>query len=138
MEIIRRNTEYGLRALVHLAGSPQGVVSAADIAASQDIPAEFLHKILQKLSRLGFIHSHRGAQGGFTLARDPREVTLLEMVEAMQGKLAANKCFLAEDGCPRSPQCRLKGNWLAVEAMIADFLRGLTLQDLVDQLRQPC
>ncbi|HHW40988.1 MAG TPA: Rrf2 family transcriptional regulator [Syntrophomonadaceae bacterium] len=135
MEVIRRNTDYGIRALVHLASSPEKMASAAEIAESQGIPIDFLQKILQRLVRRGIVESHRGSQGGFTLAKDPRQVTVLEMVETMQGKLAMNKCFLGKDGCPRAPRCPLKQNWLSVEEKIADFLRGITLQDLVDQLR---
>ncbi len=136
MEVIRRDTEYGIRALVHLASHPGGPVSAGEIAASQDVPIEFLQKILQKFTRCGFVSSHRGAQGGFTLAKDPRQISVLEIVEAVQGKIAVNRCFLGRDGCPRAPKCPLKENWFQVEQMIADFLGGVTLQDLVDQLRE--
>lgn len=133
MEIIRRNTDYALRALLYLAVHP-GVVSAGEIAEREEIPIDFLQKIMQKFGRHGLVSSHRGAQGGFTLVRDPREVTLLEVVEMMQGKLAVNRCFLGKDGCPRASRCSLKHRWSEVEGKIADFIDNITLQDLVEEL----
>ena len=136
MEVIRRNTEYAIRALVHLAANREAIASAWEIAGSQDVPVEFLQKILQKFVKRGIVNSRRGAQGGFSLAREPGEVTLLEIVETMQGKLAMNRCFLGRDGCPRSPNCPLKQNWLQMEGQIASHMAGITLQDLVDQVKE--
>ncbi len=135
MEIIRRNTEYAIRALVHLAVNPGAVVSAWEIADAQDVPVEFLQKILQRFVKRGIVDSHRGAQGGFSLARESGGVTLLEIVETMQGKLAMNRCFLGRDGCPRAAQCPLKQNWSGLEEQIASHLAGISLQDLVDQIK---
>lgn len=135
MELIRRNTEYAIRALVHLATCKGEVVSAREIAAAQDIPIEFLQKILQRLVRAGLVISHRGMQGGFSLARRPDAVSLLEVVTTMQGRPAANRCFLGRDGCERAPGCRLKQNWLTLEQKVNEFLAEITLQDLVDQIR---
>jgi len=135
MEIIRRNTDYAIRALVHLAINLGQVVSAGEIAASQEVPIDFLQKILQKFVRQGLVQSHRGIQGGFSLSRDPSQVTVLEIVEIMQGKLVMNRCFLGKDGCPRAPKCVLKQNWLNLEQQLVDSLAGITLQDLVNQLQ---
>jgi len=135
MEIIRRNTDYAIRALVHLAINLGQVVSAGEIAASQEVPIDFLQKILQKFVRQGLVQSHRGIQGGFSLSRDPSQVTVLEIVEIMQGKLVMNRCFLGKDGCPRAPKCALKQNWLDLEQQLVDSLAGITLQDLVNQLQ---
>uniref|UniRef100_A0A7C2EI45 Rrf2 family transcriptional regulator n=1 Tax=Ammonifex degensii TaxID=42838 RepID=A0A7C2EI45_9THEO len=134
MELIRRNTEYAIRALVHLATCEGEVVSAKEIAGAQDIPVEFLQKILQRLVRARLVVSHRGKQGGFSLARKPGEVSLLEVVTTIQGQPAANKCFLGRDGCERAASCRLKQNWLALEQKVNEFLADITLQDLADQI----
>jgi Rrf2 family protein len=134
MEIIRRNTEYAIRALVHLAANQQSVANALEIADSQEVPLEFLQKILQKFVKSGIVESRRGVQGGFALAREPGKVTLLEIVETMQGKLVMNRCLLGRDGCPRAPKCPLKYNWLQMEGQIASHLAGITLQDLVAQV----
>ncbi len=136
MEIIRRKTEYGIRALVHLALHPGKEVTAAEIAEEQDVPLEYLQKILQKLTRGGFVGAQRGAYGGFYLAKNPEEINLLEVIELMQGKLAMNKCFLGKDGCNRAPKCVLKYNWLQLEQRIAGFLSQITLLDLAEQVRE--
>lgn len=136
MEIIRRNTDYSIRALVHLALNPDIEVTAGEIAEEQDVPLEYLQKILQKLTRGGFVNAHRGAYGGFYLAREPKDINLLEVIETMQGKLAMNKCFLGKDGCPRAPKCVLKYNWLQLEQTITSHLSQITLQDLVEQVRE--
>ncbi|MDK2821414.1 MAG: hypothetical protein PWP31_1379 [Clostridia bacterium] len=135
MEIIRRNTDYGVRALVYIAANSGNIVSAKDISDQMEIPIEFLQKILQKFVRIGLVNSYRGAHGGFSLAKDPSEVSVLEIVEALQGKLSMNKCLLGKDGCPRAPQCPLKNNWINMEQKLIDFMNGITLQDLVDQYK---
>lgn len=134
MEIIRRNTDYAMRALVYLARHKETVVNAGEIAVSEEVPIEFLQKILQKFVRTGLVVSHRGVQGGFSLGREPAQVSVLEIVETMQGKLAVNRCFLGKDACPRAPKCRLKNNWLNIEQSFVDFLSNITLQDLVNQV----
>jgi len=133
VELIRRNTEYAIRALVHLAGSPGEVVKAGEIAQAQDIPPDFLQKVLQKLTRAGLVVSHRGVQGGFSLGRAPEAISVLEVVTVMQGKPAVNKCFLG-DGCPRAPACRLKKSWLQMEEKLVSFFAGVSLKDLADQV----
>ncbi|MGB9826223.1 MAG: RrF2 family transcriptional regulator [Desulfofundulus sp.] len=135
MEVIRRHTDYALRALVYLAARPSLVVNAAEIAANEDIPLDFLLKILQKFVRTGLVTSHRGAQGGFSLAKDPAAITVLDVVEIMQGKLAMNRCLLGKDGCPNGPRCPLKKSWIALEEKLVNYLAGITLQDLVREQR---
>lgn len=135
VEIIRRNTDYGIRALVYLALNPGVMVGAPDIAEKQEVPIEYLHKIMQKFVRSGLVDSHRGVQGGFSLAKPPEEIQILEVVEILQGKLHVNKCFLAKGVCSRSPECQLKQNWLVIQNKLTDMLKGITIKDLADQLR---
>jgi len=135
VELIRRQTDYALRALVYLAARPGLVVSAGEIAASEDIPLEFLLKIFQRFVKSGLVTSHRGAQGGFSLAKDPSGVTVLDVVETMQGKVAMNRCLLGKDGCPHGPRCPLKKSWIAMEEKLAAYMAGITLQDLVREQR---
>jgi Rrf2 family iron-sulfur cluster assembly transcriptional regulator len=135
MEIIRRNTDYALRALVHLASAPEQIVTAGEIAKSQDVPVEFLQKIMQRFVRSGIVKSQRGAQGGFMLAKKPTEVTVQDVVEMMQGPVVMNRCLLGKDGCPRAPKCPLKNSWIDVEKKLANYMASITLKDLVNQLQ---
>ncbi|NLG87343.1 MAG: Rrf2 family transcriptional regulator [Firmicutes bacterium] len=135
MEIIKRHTDYALRALAYLALHANQVVTAGEIAESQEVPLEFLQKILQRFVKSGMVKSHRGAQGGFSLAQEPAEITVLNIVEVMQGPVVMNRCLLGKNGCPRAPKCPLKKSWIDMEEKIAAYMSGITLQDLVDELR---
>jgi Rrf2 family protein len=131
VELIRRHTDYALRALVYLAARPGQIISAGEIAASEDMPVDFLQKIFQKFVKSGLVTSHRGAQGGFSLAKDPSQVTMLEVVETTQGHAAVNRCLLGKDGCPRASRCSVRKSWLDVEKKLHNYMREITLQDLV-------
>ncbi len=134
MEIIRRNTDYALRALAYLAVKRGEVVPAAEIAESENVPIDYLHKILRKLARGGLVESTMGPGGGFALGREPGSITLLEAVELMQGKITMNRCALGRNRCPMSKGCVLKSTWLELEGKMVDFLEGITLEDIVDRL----
>ena len=135
MEIIKRHTDYALRALVYLALLPNQVVTAGEIAESQDVPVEFLQKILQRFVKSGMVKSHRGAQGGFSLAKEPAEITVLNIVEVMQGPVVMNRCLLGKDGCPRAPKCPLKKSWIDMQERLAAYMASITLKNLVDELQ---
>ncbi len=134
MEIVRRITDYSIRALVHLALHPEIEVTGAEVSEEQNVPLGYVHKIMQRLNRRGLVNSHKGPSGGFSLAKSPEKISVLEIVEAMQGRLSSNKCFLEKDPCPRAPECAIKKNWLHLDRQIAGFLQSITLQDLVDQI----
>lgn len=123
-------SEYGLLALIDLGcrhGS--GPVSAREVAERQGIPLKFLEQLLAALRKAGIVTAIRGARGGFVLTRDPGEISVLEVVEALEGSLAPTTC----DGgqlCGRSGMCAAAGVW----AKATDALRGVfestTLKDL--------
>jgi len=133
MDIIRRKTDYGLRALVVLARAEEPL-RADELAEREEVPVAFLHKALTDLANAGIVDGQRGPSGGFSLARRPSEVTVLEAVEALQGPLAVSRCLLGDESCPRQDVCGLRWAWEKVQQNIASFLRGLTLQDLVQSL----
>jgi Rrf2 family protein len=133
MDIIRRKTDYGLRALVALArsGAP---MSAEGLAAQEGVPVAFLHKALTDLANAGIVDGQRGPAGGFTLSRPPDQITVLEAVEALQGPVAVSRCLLGDERCPRQESCGLRWAWEKVQQSIASFLRSLTVRDLVQSL----
>lgn len=134
MTVIKRDTDYALRALVYLGLRPARLVSATDIASGEDIPLDYLQKIMQKFVKSGLVMSRRGAHGGFYLAKDPDQITLLDAVEAIQGKIAMNRCLLGKEGCTRAHQCRLKDKLLQIEKHIGGSLAGITLRDLLNEV----
>jgi Rrf2 family protein len=126
--------EYSVRAMLHLATKPRGaIVSTNEISQQWDIPVEFLRKIVQVLSRAGLILSHRGIHGGVKLARPAEEITLLEVIEASEGKLALNKCLIHSGFCPRDSWCAVHVVWAEAQEKVKDTLRAHTIAELARQ-----
>jgi Rrf2 family transcriptional regulator, cysteine metabolism repressor len=132
-------TEYGLRALMELArrwGS--GPVPAREIAEHQNIPLRFLEHQLAALHKGGIVESHRGAGGGTELSRDPASVRISEIVEVLEGPIAAMFCLEPHDEevCPQSQHCGLQELWSRVENAVRDVFDRTTLADLVTRHRE--
>lgn len=138
MELLKRNTDYALRALVHLAGLGCGeLASATSISRETDTPEPLLRKLLQKLARPGLIASERGLRGGFRIVKRPEAVSLLQVVEVIQGNVAVNRCFLGRKSCPHRSHCRLSAKLRGVQEQLIDLLRGISVADLVVERRRP-
>ena len=100
---LTRATDYGLRGLLYLARQPgHRLVMAAEIAAAEEMPEYFFSKIFQNLAKAGLINSFRGSSGGFSLAKPPDEIGVLQVVEAIDGPLSLNKCVSDPDSCAKS------------------------------------
>lgn len=101
-----RGADYGTLGILYLARQPRDrVVLISEIAAAQAVPESYLAKIFQDLVKAGLVRSHRGARGGFTLARAPEDITLRQVIEAIEGPLALNRCLDPREGCERSGEC---------------------------------
>ncbi len=106
---LSRKADYALRAVAFIAQLEKGTLaSIGKIALARDIPREFLAKILKELSRSGILVSFQGVTGGYRLARPPKEVTFLDVIEAMEGPVRVNLCVEGchcdhEDGCEIRP-----------------------------------
>ena len=132
MDVLRRNTDYALRAVVNLAGCHgQQPVSTRDLAESEDIPYQLACKLMQKLHRAGMVDSIMGPQGGFCLNKAPSMISILEVVEAIQGPINLNRCLLGVDRCPREPVCAIGAKLSELQDHINDYLRNLRLNDLL-------
>ena len=104
---LTRGGEYAVRAMTYLARYPVGQVSSLrDVGREQDIPESFLAKIFQSLSTPGLVTSQRGAHGGFSLARPAGEITVREVVEAVDGPDLAQRLRAVAGGCQRSGELR--------------------------------
>ena len=129
---VSRRAEYALRAVLHLARLQDGQrASFRQIAEHEDAPAEFLAKVLRNLVDAGLVHSSRGVQGGFSLARSPSAITFLEVMEAADGPIALNDCSVAGDGCAQTPFCDMAQVWRAGEAAMVDVFRKTSIAELV-------
>ena len=123
--------EYAVRAMVHLASLPQGtVVSVGEISRAWEVPETFLRKIITNLARAGLVNSFRGNGGGIALARDSRELTLLDVVTAVEGELALNFCLLSPADCHRSPWCAVHLVWCEAQQKLREVLSSRSLAQL--------
>jgi len=130
MQITRR-ADYAIRGMVHLAGKPQDQVSLlSDIAAEIGVSQPFMAKIFQQFNKIGLVRSYRGIGGGFTLGRQPGEITLLEIVEAVEGPIVLNRCVLAEGICSRDSTCTVHPVWKEVQDQMKAILQSVTLDHL--------
>lgn len=131
MDIIRRNTDYALRAMAHLAKNYGGEsISTRIISEREDISYQLACKLMQKMNDAGLVTSTMGPKGGFTLSKEPSQINLLEIIQAVQGPLSVNKCLAEEDICPRKDLCPLTGKMKELQDYIVNFLSDATLGDL--------
>ena len=132
MEISRR-TDYGVRVILDLAMLEQGERAATqEIADRQNIPAPFLAKIISQLSLSGLVTTFRGAGGGVSLARPPAQISLLQVIEALDGPVRLNRCVIEPSACPRDEFCPVHHIWARAQVDLTDLLSSTTFDQLVN------
>jgi Rrf2 family protein len=110
---LSRKADYALRAVSHFAALPKGqLASIGAVAKAQGIPREFLAKILKDLTWANILVSFQGVTGGYRLARPAREVTFLDVVEAMDGPINLNLCVADEKYCKHAKSCKIRDFWI--------------------------
>jgi Rrf2 family protein len=131
---VSAKADYGVRALVELAGSGASEESPAKgeaLAAAQAIPMRFLENILGELRVHGLVHSRRGSDGGYWLARDPDDVTLAEIIRAVEGPLATVRGESPDEIEYLGDAVALRDVWLALRANVRQVLESVTVADVV-------
>ena len=127
---LTREADYAVRCVMEVAR--RGPMNAAEVARRQEISPTFLGKIVSLLAKAGILTTRRGVGGGIALARSPRSLTLLQVVEAAQGPFAINRCLASADICERRSSCPIHPIWrkaqkdlrAALDITIADILEG--------------
>lgn len=134
---ITRQADYAVRAVLHLAriNSTNGNQRAAtsQVAKEQHIPPSFLAKIISQLSIAGLLHTSRGARGGVTLARQPEDITLLEVIESIDGPIMLNECVGENSTCTFDDDCPLRSVWCEAQEELVGRLKGTNFQQLLEQ-----
>ena len=131
--------EYASRAMLELSlYHGKRKLHIREISEAQDIPPRFLEQILLALKRNGILRSKKGPNGGYSLARPPVEISVAEVIRAMDGPLAPIECVsvTAHETCRHEASCSLKWLWKDVRDAIADILEKTTFQDLVEKAQQ--
>ncbi len=130
-----KRADYGLMAVHYIAAqSPDGTVSAKRIAEEFNIPGELLAKILQKLAKKNLIVSHNGPKGGYVLARPQHEITVGEVVRALEGPVRIVSCLTTDD-CPQYARCNLRGPVQKIQNSISNLLDTMSLAELAAEPR---
>ena len=134
---LTKKADYGLIAMRHLAGHEGGACSAKDLAGMYGMPQEALAKILQRLTKAGLLLSQYGTNGGYTLARDPRRISALEVIQAIEGPLFITSCSSAPTDCDQSDRCTVREPLRKVSRSIEEVLGRLTLWEMSEAEPKP-
>ncbi len=133
--IYSRSAEYAIRALVRMAELEDGKYALVkDIAAESDIPQHFLSKILQDLARDGFLRSSKGPGGGFRLSGEPEKISMMQIVEAVDGAGRYDRCPAGCEECSDREPCGFHDSWMPLRSRIIDYLEGTSVADLRNAL----
>lgn len=136
---LTKKADYGLIALKHLtvrawmasaAGTPGVSASANEIAETYGIPQALLSKILQKLARAGFLQSEHGTNGGYRLARDPEEITTLEVIREIDGPIILTACFTEHGECSHTDRCNVREPLRKVHEGILRLLSSISIAEM--------
>ena len=132
---ISAKSQYGLRAMVYLAKNPDKVCSLKLIAQEENIPFDYLEKIVSKLEKANLVKSKKGSLGGYFLEKGPREVTLGEIITAVEEKSAMIRCAQEQEDCYCSDaaNCSTKIFWQQIQDSFAAVVNSKTLSDLIEK-----
>ena len=131
---ITRQADYAVRAVLYLARLGGGERAATStVAEEQRIPPSFLAKIISQLSIAGLLHTSRGARGGVTLAHPPKEISLLEVIEAIDGPIMLNECVGEDGDCSFEEDCPLRSVWRDSQEALVKRLKGTNFQHLLER-----
>lgn len=131
---ITRATDYAVRVMVHLAADAEGrKTQLSELAAAVGVRENFLSKILQRLVHQGLVSSHRGTGGGFCLKVAPGKLTLLQVIEAMEGPTQLNVCLGDGPTCERRTWCGVHPVWQKAQTSLAQVLSSVSIAQLAEE-----
>jgi Rrf2 family protein len=132
MDIIRRNTDYAMRAMLNLARHyGEDPVSTREISQSEDISYQLACKLMQRLNNAGLVKSRMGPNGGFVLSKKPEKINLAQIIAAIQGPLSLSSCLLGKNVCPKQNHCPINKKLIKLQKNISDYLKSVTLDELL-------
>lgn len=126
--------DYGLLLLAALAkvhADGKSFVALKEIASAKHLSLPYISQIVNSLKRAGLVESKEGLGGGYRLSRSPDSITVIEILEALEGPVAPVKCCTAnKEKCGAEPYCEVKSTWHEAKKMMIEFLRNKTLKDI--------
>ena len=135
---LSKKADYGLIAVKHLAKHvPDGTCSASDISEACGISGPLMAKVLQKLAKGGLVMSRHGSGGGYQLARDPRDISAFEVINAIDGPLSITSCVTTHGECEQAPTCTVREPLRRVNDSILQILKTVTISQLSEDSSEP-
>lgn len=129
---VSKQTDYGIVLLSYLAiDSREFLFTARELAQETKVPLPMVSKVLKALTREGLLESHRGVRGGYTLARSPGDISLYEIINAMEGPVAMTECLSAPGDCRHEGACPIQTNWQKINQLVYRALESISLEDMV-------
>lgn len=133
---ITKQTDYGIVLLTHLAVNPDRQYAAPELAAEARLPLPMVSKILKLLARDGLLASHRGVKGGYCLARPAEEISMAEIIAALEGPIAITECISVESDCSHVALCPVSANWRRINEAVRAALEGISLAEMAHPKKQ--
>ena len=129
---LSRITDYGIVLMAHIAEQPDGALhSARDVADRTQLPLPVVSKILKSLTRKGLLRSHRGSKGGYSLERAAGEISVPDLITALDGPIRLTECASHTGACANEPSCHVREPWQRINAAVEEALARITLADLI-------
>ncbi len=131
---INRQTDYAVRVILALSKKPKGTrLPTSAIGREMLIPPALLQRIVAELAGGGFIETQAGRDGGISLAHNPHQITMLQVVEHFEGELYLSDCVLKPDECPFQRKCPVHCQWIRLKNLLRDEMSRITFQQLVEE-----
>jgi FeS assembly SUF system regulator len=128
--------DYGTVIMTHLAHEPARIHSAMEVSHGVSLTLPTTSKIMKTLAREGLLKSHRGARGGFTLARPPEQISVASIIRAMDGPVGLTECANSVGVCDKEDGCTVRANWQHISQVVEQALEGVSLADMMQPPRQ--
>ena len=129
---ITRACDYAMRALLYMANRPEGTVfMRSDLSRLSDVPDSFLGKILQNLAKSDILVSERGKKGGFKLDKKPEEISMYDVILAVEGEIYITDCLGDEEYCSKTDYCKVHSKWKTIQEGFVTNLKSTKLKELM-------
>jgi len=123
-------TDYAIMVMVELHASRGDVLSAQALAERSHLELPTVSKVLKLLVKMKLVDSYRGANGGYSLEREAEDISVAEIIAAIEGPIAMTECSVEEGRCAQEAICSLRGNWQRISVAIANAMAGVTLAEM--------
>jgi FeS assembly SUF system regulator len=132
---ISKMTDYAIIVMVELNASRGDVLSAHALAERSHLELPTVSKVLKLLVKTGLVDSYRGANGGYSLERQAQDISVAEIIAAIEGPIAMTECSVEEGLCAQEAICSLRGNWQRISVAIASAMEGVSLAEMAQPVK---